>query len=87
VREQQQDGASAPNREPRDRAAPAGTAAGQAIVTNLMQAITQLHNDLDRVELWTATLDCFLRPVPDYQPSDKHMLPSASTSDRQDRRR
>ena len=29
------------------------------IVRNLMEAINRLHDDLDRVELWTAALGCF----------------------------
>lgn len=68
------------DREPRDREPSAGAdAAEQAIVCNLMQAITRLHDDLDRVELWTAALDCFLRPVPDYRPGDEYLLPSLSS--------
>ncbi len=69
--------------EPTDRAtdreepAPAN-GAEDLIVGNLMEALTRLHNDLDRVELWTAALGCFLRPVPDYRPSDEHLLPPLS---------
>ena len=29
------------------------------IVRNLAKAIERLHEDLDRVELWTAALNCF----------------------------
>jgi hypothetical protein len=48
------------------------------IARNLIEAIEQLHADLDRVELWTAALGSFQRPVPDYQPRDKHLLPTSS---------
>jgi hypothetical protein len=46
------------------------------IVRNLAKAIERLHEDLDRVELWTAALDCFQRPVPDYQTGERYLLPS-----------
>jgi hypothetical protein len=46
------------------------------IVRNLAKAIERLHEDLDRVELWTAALDCFQRPVPDYQSGERYLLPS-----------
>jgi len=46
------------------------------IVRNLIEALKRLHEDLDRVELWTAALDCFQRPVPDYQPGERYLLPT-----------
>jgi hypothetical protein len=46
------------------------------IVRNLAKAIERLHEDLDRVELWTAALDCFQRPVPDYQTGERYLLPT-----------
>ncbi len=45
------------------------------IVRNLISALERLHEDLDRVELWTAALNCFHRPVPDYQPGERYLLP------------
>jgi hypothetical protein len=33
--------------------------AEDTIVRNLLQALARLHEDLDRVELWTAALACF----------------------------
>lgn len=48
------------------------------IVCNLMEALARLHDDLDRVEIWTAALGCFLRPAPEYQPDDEHLLPTPS---------
>jgi hypothetical protein len=51
---------------------------GQAedkIVRNLTEAIERLHDDLDRVELWTAALGYFQREVPEYPPADNYLLP------------
>jgi hypothetical protein len=45
------------------------------IVRNLIRAVERLHEDLDRVELWTAALNRFHRPVPDYQPGERYLLP------------
>ena len=45
------------------------------IARNLAKALERLHEDLDRVELWTAALNSFQRPVPDYQPGERHLLP------------
>jgi hypothetical protein len=44
------------------------------IVHHLVEALERLHEDLDRVELWTAALEEFHRPVPDYQPGDRYLL-------------
>ena len=46
------------------------------IVRNLAKAIERLHEDLDRVELWTEALNCFQRPVPDYQSGERYLLPT-----------
>jgi hypothetical protein len=62
----------------RARAPSAADIAEEKIVSNLMQAITRLQDDLDRVELWTAALNCFLHPVPDYRPADDYVLPHGS---------
>jgi hypothetical protein len=48
------------------------------IVRNLIESLERLREDLDRVELWTAALGCFQRPVPDYQVSDDYLLPRRS---------
>jgi hypothetical protein len=45
------------------------------IVRNLIESLERLRGDVEKLELWTAALDCFRMPVPDYQPSDKFMLP------------
>ncbi len=46
------------------------------IVRNLVEALERLHEDLDRVELWTAALNSFQHPVPDYRPGDHYLLRS-----------
>jgi hypothetical protein len=45
------------------------------IVRNLIEALNRLHDDLDRVELWTAALGCFQTAAPEYRPGDHHLLP------------
>jgi hypothetical protein len=44
------------------------------IVRNLIEALERLHEDLDRVELWTAALGSFQSPVPDYEAGDRYLL-------------
>jgi hypothetical protein len=57
------------------------------IVRNLIEALNRLHDDLDRVELWTAALSNFQQPAPEYRPSSDHLLPTRYTAstDRQSR--
>ena len=50
------------------------------IVRNLIEALERLHEDLDRMELWAVTLGCFQHPVPDYRPSDQHLLSQQTRS-------
>jgi hypothetical protein len=38
----------------------------------LARAVDALRADLDRVELLTAALSAFQRPVPDYEPTFRH---------------
>jgi hypothetical protein len=45
------------------------------IVRHLIEALNQLHDDVARVELWSAALRCFNGPAPGYQPDDTHLLP------------
>jgi len=47
------------------------------IVRNLIDALERLHEDLDRVELWTVALGCFQQPVPDYS-SGEYVLPTSN---------
>jgi hypothetical protein len=45
------------------------------IIRNLIQALGRLHDDLDRVELWTAALSSFQDAAPEYRPGKEHLLP------------
>ena len=56
--------------------------AEEMIVHNLIEALERLRDDLDRVELWTAALDCFHQPVPEYEPKDRYLLSAKSKSER-----
>jgi hypothetical protein len=44
------------------------------IVRHLAEALERLHEDLDRVELWTAALNSFQCAIPDYKPSEQCLL-------------
>jgi hypothetical protein len=46
------------------------------IIRNLIEALSRLHHDLDRVELWTAALRCFQHAAPEYQPGNDYLLPT-----------
>jgi len=48
--------------------------AQETIFVHLIESLEQLHEDLDRVELWLGALKSFQKPVPDYQPSDRYLL-------------
>jgi hypothetical protein len=50
-------------------------AAADMIVRNLIEALNRLHDDLDRVELWTVALTSFQHPAPEYRPEGKYLLP------------
>ena len=39
----------------------------------LVRAVEDLRADVDRVELLTAALSAFNRPIPDYEPSFQHV--------------
>jgi len=49
--------------------------AEDVIIRNLIEALEHLHEDLDRVELWTATLNCFQHSPPEYRPDEQNRLP------------
>jgi hypothetical protein len=51
-----------------------------AIIRNLLESLERLRQDLDRMELWTAALDRFQHPVPEYRPGDQHLLGQQSES-------
>lgn len=55
--------------------------ANDTIFVHLVESLERLHEDLDKVELWLGALSCFQKPVPDYQPSDRYLLPPASQRD------
>jgi hypothetical protein len=44
------------------------------IVRHLVEALERLHEDLDRVELWTAALNSFQCQIPDYKPDEQCLL-------------
>jgi hypothetical protein len=46
------------------------------IVHNLIEALNRLHDDLDRVELWTAALSSFQNCAPEYRPGGEYLLPA-----------
>jgi len=46
------------------------------ILRNLIEALNRLHDDLNRVELWTAALSGFQHAVPEYRPGGEHLLPT-----------
>jgi hypothetical protein len=50
--------------------------AEDTIVRNLIEALDRLHDDLDRVELWTAALSSFQHEAPEYRPGGEYVLPT-----------
>jgi hypothetical protein len=56
--------------------------AEELIVQNLIDALEQLREDLDKVELWATALGQFQHPVPDYQPGNAYILPAVSGATR-----
>jgi hypothetical protein len=46
----------------------------EEISKRLNKAIDELRKDVTRVEIWATALGSFSRPVPDYQPDEKHRL-------------
>jgi len=45
------------------------------VIRNLIEALSRIHADLERIELLTAALACFREAVPQYQPSGDYLLP------------
>jgi hypothetical protein len=41
--------------------------------SDLLRVIDHTRADLDRVEILTAALSAFSKPVPDYEPAFRHM--------------
>lgn len=40
---------------------------------DLARLFENIRSDLDRIEMLTAALDAFNRPVPDYEPGFRHL--------------
>ncbi len=51
--------------------------AAEEINERLQDAIDGLRKDVTRVEVWATALGTFAKPVPDYQPDEKHRLGTA----------
>ena len=58
-------------------------AASYTLMKNLVEALNRLHDDLDRVELWTTALISFQEPAPDYNPGRDYILPPRDDNVRQ----
>jgi hypothetical protein len=56
--------------------------ASDMIVRNLIEALNRLHDDLDRVELWTAALSSFQQPAPEYGSTGKWVLPAREPTEK-----
>jgi hypothetical protein len=54
----------------------------ELIVLNLVEALNRLHEDLDRVELWTGALQGLRHPAPDYRPTDRYLLQTRNPAPR-----
>lgn len=52
--------------------------AEETIVHNLIDALEQLRQDLDKVELWAVALGYFQSPPPAYEPRDQYILRASS---------
>jgi hypothetical protein len=44
------------------------------IARHLREAVARLQKDIEHVEVWAAALNCFARPIPDYEPDDRYRL-------------
>ena len=47
--------------------------AGGKAIQRLHEALEQLRDDIARVEMWADALDCFAKPVPDYDPLESNL--------------
>jgi hypothetical protein len=59
--------------EGRDRMGMAETSATDRMQRELDRALAALRGDLDRIELLTAALVAFSGPVPEYEPTFRHV--------------
>ena len=46
----------------------------------LIRALDTTRADLDRIEIWTAAMNAFSRPIPDYEPVFLNMRQLALTA-------
>ena len=51
-----------------------------AVERNLRNALDGVRRELDRIELLTAAMSAFGRPIPDYEPAFQHMHPMLTLS-------
>lgn len=51
-----------------------------AVERNLDGAFDRVRRELDRIELLTAAMSAFGRPIPDYEPAFRHMHPMLTLS-------
>lgn len=49
---------------------------------HLQDAIAGLRKQLERVEVWAGALEGFSKPVPDYQPDNRFLLPARPRKER-----
>jgi hypothetical protein len=61
---------------PENEDAMAAEGAMDRMQRELVRAVEDLRTDIDRVELLTAALNAFNRPIPEYEPSFHHMARS-----------
>ena len=54
----------------------------ERILHNLRETLDRVHRDLDKMDMWAAALGAFLQPIPDYQVSERFMLPVRNRSER-----
>ena len=51
------------------------------VISNLIESLERLREDLDRAELWATALSSFQNPIPDYQAGERHLLKPAQKND------
>jgi hypothetical protein len=51
--------------------------ASDKLRNDMRRVLSDLHAELDRVELLAVALDAFSAPVPDYEPVFHHLAPPA----------
>ncbi len=54
--------------------------AEDVIIRNLVESLNRLHDDLARLEVWSAALSCFRDAPPEYKPDNAYLLPRRPTA-------